>query len=781
MKRLCLIVAISLLSIVSLAAQGIAPVAKQQFLDNNGRPCAGCKLYSYAAGTTTPLATYSDAGLTIPNQNPITLDSAGRAPALYLSSAAYKFVLQTPAGVTIWTQDQVMHPADLLRIDLASAGAGKGADLIVNALRRVGTLDELKMLPKPNYPRTVYLLGRLSPGDGGEGIFRWDGSDLSSQVSADPLAGIYVAPETDPSGASGAWVRQFTGMMNVRWWGAVGDGATDDTAALQAAVNATAGQCSLFLPRGTYVISDSIVVSAPANKYLTVLGENYVRSSIKAVGTTPFTAVFLFDPAVRHSYLTFRDFTVDGNNVANHGFYAVENSTVSGMDHALFEHLNIRGTRVHAIYIENGWCNTVSKSLIANNYGDGVFMWRVAANAINIVDSKMVANGGLGVHIANGNGVRISGNTIEKNKAGGLVINSTKGFEVTGNYFESNGNRDPDPVVPGEDFGISLGPVAVVQGGVVQGNYVTGSLSYAGLVAIRISYAQDVKITHNEIKNCSSGIDLGDAQQTYPKRVLIENNTEDVILTSFVPPANATRLAHNGNRIRIPSVMRQTGNLINVHPVRWARAVGGTSAVNVIPGEFPSFTMYRGDQTCYIYHSLDASKAQEELRGSYVTFAILAKADVNANVTLKSPDVNRAVTVTPTLEWHCLTFYVPTDATTIWAGIENTTVGATVTIRDSYFVGGLERPAESREFVLTNSNTWDPGNLAAGASTTRVVHMVGAELGDFVQVAAPYDLQGLSASAYVSAADQVTIVLYNGTAGPIDLPSGSWQLVLRKK
>jgi hypothetical protein len=63
-------------------------------------------LYTYSAGTTTLLATYSNVGLTSANANPIVLDSAGRC-TLFLSPTSYKFVLKTSAGVTVATRDNV--------------------------------------------------------------------------------------------------------------------------------------------------------------------------------------------------------------------------------------------------------------------------------------------------------------------------------------------------------------------------------------------------------------------------------------------------------------------------------------------------------------------------------------------------------------------------------------------------------------------------------------------------------------------------------------------------
>lgn len=78
----------------------------QQFFDANGDPLAGGKLYSYIAGTTTPLATYSNAAGTTPNTNPVILDAAGRA-TVYLGNATYKFRLDDADDVTLFTTDNV--------------------------------------------------------------------------------------------------------------------------------------------------------------------------------------------------------------------------------------------------------------------------------------------------------------------------------------------------------------------------------------------------------------------------------------------------------------------------------------------------------------------------------------------------------------------------------------------------------------------------------------------------------------------------------------------------
>lgn len=71
------------------------------FVDADGVPLAGYKLYTYAADTTTPATTYTTIALdpASVNTNPIILDSAGRPPQpIYLPAATFKYILTTPTG-----------------------------------------------------------------------------------------------------------------------------------------------------------------------------------------------------------------------------------------------------------------------------------------------------------------------------------------------------------------------------------------------------------------------------------------------------------------------------------------------------------------------------------------------------------------------------------------------------------------------------------------------------------------------------------------------------------
>ena len=79
------------------------------FLTNTGLPLAGGLLYTYQAGSSTPLTTYTTNAGTIANTNPIVLGTDGRLPnELWLTYGYYyKFVLQDAVGSTIATYDNL--------------------------------------------------------------------------------------------------------------------------------------------------------------------------------------------------------------------------------------------------------------------------------------------------------------------------------------------------------------------------------------------------------------------------------------------------------------------------------------------------------------------------------------------------------------------------------------------------------------------------------------------------------------------------------------------------
>ncbi|MGI9142225.1 MAG: hypothetical protein ACR2IJ_03440 [Fluviibacter sp.] len=88
----------------------LSPPPKLQFFGSDGLPLVGGKLYTYAAGTTTPLASYTDHTGVTENTNPVILDSNGEASVWLPDTTSYKYVLKTADDVTLYTVDYISVP-----------------------------------------------------------------------------------------------------------------------------------------------------------------------------------------------------------------------------------------------------------------------------------------------------------------------------------------------------------------------------------------------------------------------------------------------------------------------------------------------------------------------------------------------------------------------------------------------------------------------------------------------------------------------------------------------
>ena len=111
---------------------GLSPVAGAgwQFFDSNGVPLSGGRLYTYAAGTTTPQTTYTSSTGATANANPIELNSAGRVSGtteVWLDiTLAYKFVLKTTDDVQLWSADDISGMAGIGNpLPVPSGGTGR--------------------------------------------------------------------------------------------------------------------------------------------------------------------------------------------------------------------------------------------------------------------------------------------------------------------------------------------------------------------------------------------------------------------------------------------------------------------------------------------------------------------------------------------------------------------------------------------------------------------------------------------------------------------------------
>lgn len=153
----------------------------RQFLDSNGNPLSGGKLYTYEAGTTTNKATYQDDAGGASHANPIILDSAGRIPAeVWGTTGAYKLKLDSSADSTIWTADDIVGINDSAATDASEWVASGLTPTYASASSFTFSGDQT----------TVYHAGRrLKITDGAGTIY----GTISASSYADPTTTITVA------------------------------------------------------------------------------------------------------------------------------------------------------------------------------------------------------------------------------------------------------------------------------------------------------------------------------------------------------------------------------------------------------------------------------------------------------------------------------------------------------------------------------------------------------------------------------------------------------------
>lgn len=130
----------------------LAPQPVFQAFAPNGRFLVGGQLFTYAAGTTTPIATYVDSTQTTQNANPVILNAMGQASVWVDPTLRYKFVLQDSAGNPIWTKDQINSPpvanwANVLTFGADPSGVSDSSAAFQNA---ANSGARFILVPPPN-------------------------------------------------------------------------------------------------------------------------------------------------------------------------------------------------------------------------------------------------------------------------------------------------------------------------------------------------------------------------------------------------------------------------------------------------------------------------------------------------------------------------------------------------------------------------------------------------------------------------------------------------------
>ena len=318
----------------------LIPNGKQQYLDANGAPLAGGKVYYYIPYTTTAKNTWQDINLTILNTNPIILDSAGECIAW--GSGAYRQQIYDVNDNLIWDQYTYgISPAGSNFISQEEVQTATQGQIVftLTTITYVPGINSLvvfvngsKQVTGTNYTETAGNTVTFVTGlNAGDVVDFYASLPASAQNMSNALNVAYVPPF--PASATTNVQAKLAQTVSVMDFGAKGDGVTDDTAAIQAAVTASSGK-ALYFPQGTYLVSSAITLVSNIHIY----GAGQEVSKILVSGSSDIN-IFV---GTNVTQVSMSNLWLYGNSVSSgsgsgFAFYIYQNSsaTSSGQDYRI--------------------------------------------------------------------------------------------------------------------------------------------------------------------------------------------------------------------------------------------------------------------------------------------------------------------------------------------------------------------------------------------------------------------------------------------------------------
>lgn len=553
--------------------------------------------------------------------------------------------------------------------------------------------------------------------------------NADGSVSVAPVSGksLSVDSKATVSGALTAPVTDKGGQAhNVKAYGAKGDGVTDDSTAFAAAESGAGAGGRMEAPAGTYVLNNW----APTHSGITLLGAGpatVLKSKAGAAAVMTLTGLQDWQ---------FRDLVIDGNAKASEGLI-VQGGAALGSQRHTFHRVTWQNCST-GFHVASGTVNQADKNTFVacqwNSNTTGCWI-----NSTNAQQQLFLQPEWFG----NTTGVRLT--------AGGVtVVGGQGGTQATGFLIDGLGVTE-----------FSL------RGFIDEGVTVSidGSDGWPGATSYNVLLEQCVLGSTGS----TDVIKIGQGGSVL-RAVGCRFNTGAVH-----PTANDVTFFDDYNTYANGAAYNPTAG---TNQRRHLRTTAGETVTKTTAGV-----------TTQLYNISDATGALTltgavGLQGVVTvgaggTFTITDTGAGNADVhttgflALDSTGllVRSATGGTQYARWGTTGGLAIGSTQNVDAGDGNLILAGTLA------VGG----GDSLSKTLKGTATWDPPNLTAGTQTTQTLTVTGAALTDHVLPSFSLGLQGMQLTGYVSATDTVTVVLRNGTAGAIDLASGTLAAVVVKR
>ena len=759
-----------------------------QFFDNSGNILSGGKIFTYAAGTTTPQASYTSASGVTAHANPIILDAAGRVPSgeIWLTDGLqYKFLIKTSADVQIGSYDNIIGiNSNFVNYtnsqEFQTATAGQTVFTLTTMVYQPGTGSLSVFVDGVNQygPGALYAYQETSDTVvtftaglhvGAQVKFTTSAINASSYGDAEQIS--YTPPFA--SSVATNVEAKLAQYVSVNDFGAVGDGVTDDTAALAAAFAASK---QLYFPSGTYLVDASGYPTKRAVLYST--GNNDIvlsgyGATIKYKDAASGPVGLNFVELVNAENAVIEGFTFDGNR--QNQIYGYDGVALFGGKNLTVRDVVIKNMYRDGVYVRG------STPATASTYPDHVLIDNVVCDACgrngasiigatnitiqNSIFRNTVGDPGAGIDVEPNasdiygvRNLRIDGCTVTGNAGRGIVITGNNpanpgetpycvNARIT-NTIANKNSAAQNVSIRGSDIAVFTSEDVIIDG---YSN--TAGETYdpmdAGLIYIDIS-AQSVQASNLYFSNCN--FTTNSKSLVYVDASTNEYRNIDGV---YVDTCNG--------------VIVSGGTYSNINNVR---AQDCTGAFGVIVGTVDSTLSNVTLVNCPLVTSRNASGTGLQALDNITVINPVGDALrlYGTNSTYRNITVRNTGTASARAVWlesltNCaLDNWLITDAGGYWS-----------TPANAYFIGQASLAGNHFDAItpspLSGTATWDPANIASGGSTNTTVTLLRSDVGDPCVVKHSVSLQGLITFASTTAADTATVTLFNPTGGAINLAS----------
>jgi hypothetical protein len=227
-------------------------------------------------------------------------------------------------------------------------------------------------------------------------------------------------------------------LIDVHSTGAIGDGHTDDTAALQRAIDAAAEKgAAVFIPPGVYLTRELHL--RPAVALTGIPAWNYSNADAGSILRLASAEAACLLNLTDARGATLQGLALDGRSLGSniHGIATIRNAYGPHEDGFRIDTCQIARFSGSGISLSHAWCFSVRHSEMMANHGDGLTLrgWDAF-----ILDNWLSGNGRAGFAARDENAsVTFTANRIEWNTEENMLITGGDGYQITGNFFDRAG------------------------------------------------------------------------------------------------------------------------------------------------------------------------------------------------------------------------------------------------------------------------------------------------------------------------------------------------------